>query len=350
MAAITRARPLHPDDPAAVARFQQQSREHQPGREDALLAGGYVRCGFCGHPMAVRRVEALTHNGQSDCFCTHVPARAWASAGGCPVKSNHVAVAKLDRLVWQHLLAGLKHPDVLAAFLTEASKTVGETEAQTGRIAETTQARLTRLEQEMAALVQQTLDPNLHAVARGYLTERLNSLGDELAEAKAHPAEKEARLVNQQQVEARIAEVKYTVKRMARYLEQLTFAQKRNLLFALEVQVYVFRGRDPKNTTDPLRAGRRYVPRTDFTGHNLGARLGTDWLPIPRLESAPDDGCEWYTTVITNNNASNYSIANAFDMQELLGLTVAGGKTIPEPIAETLAARAAADGASDDEE
>ena len=44
--------------------------------------------------------------------------------------------------------------------------------------------------------------------------------------------------------------------------------------------------------------------------------------------------------VITNNNASNYSIANAFDMQELLGLTVAGGETIPDSVAQTQAARA----------
>jgi uncharacterized protein YecE (DUF72 family) len=47
--------------------------------------------------------------------------------------------------------------------------------------------------------------------------------------------------------------------------------------------------------------------------------------------------------VITNNNASNYSIANAFDMQELLGLTVAGGEVIPDPVAQTLAERAASD-------
>jgi hypothetical protein len=43
---------------------------------------------------------------------------------------------------------------------------------------------------------------------------------------------------------------------------------------------------------------------------------------------------------VTNNNASNYSIANAFDMQELLGLPLAGGQTIPEPVAQTMSERA----------
>ena len=44
--------------------------------------------------------------------------------------------------------------------------------------------------------------------------------------------------------------------------------------------------------------------------------------------------------VVTNNNASNYSIANAFDLQELLGLPVAGGETIPDPVAQTMSERA----------
>lgn len=54
--------------------------------------------------------------------------------------------------------------------------------------------------------------------------------------------------------------------------------------------------------------------------------------------------------VITNNNASNYSIANAFDLQELLGLTVAGGEPIPDSVAQTMAGRISADGASTDED
>ena len=56
--------------------------------------------------------------------------------------------------------------------------------------------------------------------------------------------------------------------------------------------------------------------------------------------------------VVTNNNASNYSIANAFDLQELLGLPVAGGKTIPEPVAQTMSDRAiheSAENTGDDE-
>src|SRR5690348_12479806 len=198
---------------AAIARFQQQSTERQravtalpagtagapsasgasgasgaprlprEAREDALLAGGYVRCAYCGHSMAVQRVKNV-RNGQSDYFCTHVKARGWTGNACCRVASNNVAVKKLDTLVWNQLLAGLKEPAVLEALLTEASTTVSTMEAQTGRLAETVGTRLARLESDMAALVQQSLDPNLNAVVRSYLTERMIAWGDDIAQAK----------------------------------------------------------------------------------------------------------------------------------------------------------------------
>ncbi|HEX6541028.1 MAG TPA: hypothetical protein VF040_04675, partial [Ktedonobacterales bacterium] len=173
-------------------------------------------------------------------------------------------------------------------------------------------------------------------------------------------AEEEARLANQQAVQARIREVKYTIERMAAYLDHLTFAQKRNLLFALGVQVFVWRGRDPTNKTDPRRMGQRFVLRTDFTGLNLGARLASDWeeieleltMPVADIGKPgkkPTVRVIKSTVVGSNNNASNYSIANAFDLQELMGLPVAGGAPIPETVAETMASRAAQENAPDGE-
>ncbi|HEX5159029.1 MAG TPA: hypothetical protein VFW17_17605, partial [Ktedonobacterales bacterium] len=250
------------------------------------------------------------------------------------------------------------------------STTVSTMEAKTGRLADSAQTRLQRLETDMAALVQQTLDPNLKAVARSYLTERMNTLGDDIAQAKDSLAEEQERLANQQRVQERIAEVKYTVESMAAFLDHLDFAAKRNLLYAFGVQVYVWRGHDPENQTDPRRGGQRYILSTDFTGLNLGARLETDWealevrltLPAVPLRRAakqqpprPDDKgvavpLKRSTNIDTENNASNYSIANAFDMQELLGLTVAGGEAIPEPVTQTLAERAATAASSPSED
>jgi uncharacterized protein YecE (DUF72 family) len=47
--------------------------------------------------------------------------------------------------------------------------------------------------------------------------------------------------------------------------------------------------------------------------------------------------------VIANNNASNYSIVNALDLQGLLGLTVGGGEPLPEPVLATIRERAGHD-------
>jgi uncharacterized protein YecE (DUF72 family) len=49
--------------------------------------------------------------------------------------------------------------------------------------------------------------------------------------------------------------------------------------------------------------------------------------------------------VVTNNNASNYSIVNAFDLQALLGQPVGRGRPIPAVVQATLEARAAQEAA-----
>lgn len=47
--------------------------------------------------------------------------------------------------------------------------------------------------------------------------------------------------------------------------------------------------------------------------------------------------------VIANNNASNYGIVNALDLQGLLGLPVGGGQNLPEPVLATIRERAGHD-------
>lgn len=81
----------------------------------------------------------------------------------------------------------------------------------------------------------------------------------------------------------------------------------------------------PLQRQEPQESGQE----SGQEGEQHGERQALPAVPLKR-----------YTGVITNNNASNYSIANAFDMQELLGLTVAGGEAIPESVAQTQATRA----------
>ncbi len=58
---------------------------------------------------------------------------------------------------------------------------------------------------------------------------------------------------------------------------------------------------------------------------------------IQRIAERLGDG---QVHVITNNNASNYSIINALDLQELLGQPVGLGDTLPEPIQASIRERA----------
>lgn len=65
----------------------------------------------------------------------------------------------------------------------------------------------------------------------------------------------------------------------------------------------------------------------------------TPWAErAQRLAERLNDGGQVH--IITNNNARNYSLVNAFDMQELLGQQVAKGEPLPPGIEETIAERA----------
>lgn len=67
---------------------------------------------------------------------------------------------------------------------------------------------------------------------------------------------------------------------------------------------------------------------------------------VERIEHVAQELSGSEVHVIANNNASNYAIVNAFDMQELLGLTVAGGNEIPAAVVETRTQREQRDAAS----
>lgn len=65
----------------------------------------------------------------------------------------------------------------------------------------------------------------------------------------------------------------------------------------------------------------------------------TPWAErAQRLAERLNDGGQVH--IITNNNARNYSLVNAFDMQELLGQQVGKGEPLPPGIEETIAERA----------
>ena len=75
----------------------------------------------------------------------------------------------------------------------------------------------------------------------------------------------------------------------------------------------------------------------------------TPWAErAQRLAERLNDGGQVH--IITNNNARNYSLVNAFDMQELLGQPVGKGEPLPPGIEETIAERAEKEQAKEEDQ
>jgi Recombinase zinc beta ribbon domain len=155
-------------DPAThlVTQYRFLARRTGPrgDAQDALLRAGHVFCGYCKNPMAVRRSKA--NPSQTEYFCSHTKQTAWTVKPDCPVPSNQMYVARLDAAVWVRITEALKKPEVLVALLTRAHEVVG---LQTDRIVnlrDGAQRDLDTARAEMAALVEQSTQPNIHPAAR----------------------------------------------------------------------------------------------------------------------------------------------------------------------------------------
>src|SRR5262249_14913516 len=102
--------------------------------------------------------------------------------------------------------------------------------------------------------------------------------------------------------------------------------------------------------TDPYFSMVRFHGRNAkmWYGKNLkSSRDRFDYLYSPaelmpwveRIERIAEQLTGSEVHAITNNNARNYAVVNAFDLQALLGQPVGEGNPLPEPILETIRER-----------
>lgn len=98
--------------------------------------------------------------------------------------------------------------------------------------------------------------------------------------------------------------------------------------------------------TDPHFAMVRFHGRNAKTWYGKGLGSSRDrfdylyrreeLLPwVERVERIADQLAGSEVHLIANNNARNYAIVNAFDMQELLGQPMANGQPVPQPVLAT---------------
>jgi hypothetical protein len=232
--------------------------------------------------------------------------------------------AVLDRAVWADIVTGLKSPEVLVALLTRAKDIVGEQEHRVEQMLAGAQRDLADAYSEMEALATQAAVPDLHPVARRALNEKMTEVGNRIEQLEDIEREAQQEANNHQAYLRRVEEVRDWAATLREGLDHLSYTGQRNILFMLGVDVLVFKKADAANRTE--RAGRRWQLQTDWEGLNLRRRFGAEAV-------------EKYTEVRTENNAANYGIVNAFDLQLLLGQEVGHGEPLPPPVLETLRQR-----------
>src|SRR5215469_13541082 len=91
---------------AAQYRFVSRRRETRTDAVDALLRGGYVRCGYCKRTMAVRNDRQ--HPSRTEYLCTRTKLAAWTVKPECAASSNQMYTAVLDRAFWADIVTGLQ--------------------------------------------------------------------------------------------------------------------------------------------------------------------------------------------------------------------------------------------------
>lgn len=309
---------------AAQYRFRANAGTRQPPADtsDVLLRGGYVCCGHCKHPMAVRRDKKRPQ--KTDYFCAYTRHGVWTTIADCPVTSNQIYARLLDDAVWSYIRAALKQPGIVVTLLTRAHDVVDAESDRTNSMLAGARRDLDAANAEMQALAEQTMLPEIHLVARQALNKQMTEVGERIAQLEDIIRETQEEAVNQQAYLARVEGVRDWAATLSDGIDKADYETKRNILFMLGVKVYVWR----KDDRDPERNGLRWKIITDWEGLNLGGRFG-----IERSKS--------YTSNSTNNNnARNYSLVNAFDMQALLGQPVGKGEPLPSGIEETIAERA----------
>jgi hypothetical protein len=328
---------------AAQARFLSAKRAAEPRdlkHQDALFSG-YVRCAYCRHPMAVRRVGKNPH--RNTYFCTHGPLHAWTVKADCPVGSNQIRVDELDQQVWETLVAGLKTPGVLLAIIERAHAVVNEQERLARRTLDMLRAERAEAEAEMAALVVQSKEPDLHPAGRRALNAEMTRVGERIDRLDAFIAAESVVDTREQARQDQAREVLDWAASVADSLDSLDFAGKRRILYIVGALVEVRRIRRSPGAESvpavPVREGEepwpdpkvdpvRWQLRTDFAGLGLGVGLSSDVRPVRGAGSLRLD---------TENNARNYSIVNAIQLQMLLDQPPGKGAPLPDVIEAALA-------------
>jgi site-specific DNA recombinase len=211
-----------------LAYNRERSVRNTKNPEDALLRGGYVRCGYCGQAMRVKQPAGKRKVSVYACN------RGSTLPGLC--KLHGISVPLLDEAVWTRLSKAIMEPDSIREAVSRA-----EAEDHTGAQLEAVERTLAKLVRHQNNLVANLadLDPDSAEAVRRQLAATSKQL-------KVVEVERDALLAAQERAvdhQVRLASLEEYRQRVAANLAEFTWQNKRLALDAYEVQVFVWDAR-----------------------------------------------------------------------------------------------------------
>lgn len=213
---------------ARFARNKAEAPRNNRHPEESLLRGGYVRCGYCGNT-----VIAFVHSAGLMYRCCV----ASKEIAGC--RSSNVLVKTLDQAVWEKVEAVVTQPEIIALQLERLQK-----DNDTGA--------------DIAALDRQldSIDKQRKRVARGVaaldddeaaapLLVELKGLAAQKRQLEAERVAAGERFVDHEAHRARLTNLVDWCQHVADNLPALAYAEKRDLLAALDVSVKLYQKGQP---------------------------------------------------------------------------------------------------------
>jgi len=214
-----------------LAAKKKYSVRNNRNPEGALLRGGFTRCGYCGHTATVN------NGGQSRGGRQRKPTygcHGWAKDHhGCP--SYAVDVEELDAMVWAKIKERMENPELIAAEAVRVRRehpAIEEIAAVDCRLADIAQEQQ-RLARSIAKLEDDDAAASLQSELKGLTRQKRQFLADRVV------------LLDQQRswraTQDRLNNLSATCHRVRGKLATMTYAERRQLLTALDVRVMLYR-------------------------------------------------------------------------------------------------------------
>ena len=205
-----------------LARNKLESRRNASDPEGSLLRAGIARCGYCAGAMRVK--------GRTPAYVCH----AASNPQGRRCRGHSINVAYLDGKVWERVRSILSDPEVLREQL-DRMRAADSTESDLAPIARAL-ADVERQQSNLARSIATTDNPDV----AGVLSAELAALTTRKRDIELERAAVETQRATWEAVADRLDDIGRWCGTVASRLDELSYADRRNALVALGVEVKVW--------------------------------------------------------------------------------------------------------------